>query len=203
MNPRGEDGFTLPELLMAIAILAIIVAPLTMSFITGLRVVGRVDQKFDDSRSSLISASSFANDVANAAVITNNTSSPCGAASSSANTVMVTFAWKDANTYPLQSANNKVSYVYDSVGKRLLRRYCANGGSANQSVAAVSLDAQPTVTCYNTGNTVNANCNTDATVGAVTRWVKMDVTSAANTPTPAEPAPQKYAFTLEGTRRSV
>ena len=40
---RGEEGFTLPELIMAIAILAIIIAPLSLALITGLRVVGKAD----------------------------------------------------------------------------------------------------------------------------------------------------------------
>jgi prepilin-type N-terminal cleavage/methylation domain-containing protein len=36
MRPRpSEEGFTLPELLISVSILAIIVAPLTMSFILG------------------------------------------------------------------------------------------------------------------------------------------------------------------------
>src|SRR5690348_16147951 len=101
MKPHAGDGFTLPELLISIAILAIIVAPLTMSFITGLRVVGKVDQKFQDSRSSLISAASFSNVVANATTITPGTSSPCGSSTG----VLVTFAWPDANTYPLGPVN--------------------------------------------------------------------------------------------------
>jgi len=206
MRGQGEDGFTLPELLMAIAILAIIVAPLTLAFITGLRVVGKTDQKFTDSRGALISAADFANDVANATVITKGTASPCGAASTSTNTVFLTLAWPDAKTYPLGTANNKVSYVYDtstSTNKRLLRRYCANGGSANQSVAAVSLNTTPVVTCYSVGNAVSSTCNTDSTQGAVTRWVKLDVTAAKNSPTPDNPSPAPFTFTLEGTRRST
>ena len=67
---RGEEGFTLPELIIAIAILAIIIAPLSLAVITGLRVVGKADEKYNDSRGSLISAAYFANDVSNANTIT-------------------------------------------------------------------------------------------------------------------------------------
>src|SRR5262249_49087635 len=71
MRPRsGEGGFTLPEMLIAISILGIIVGPLVLSLVSGLRVVGRVDERFTDSRSSLISAAYFANDVASASTVT-------------------------------------------------------------------------------------------------------------------------------------
>ncbi len=201
VDVRAEDGFTLPELLMAVAILAIIIAPLTMSFITGLRVVGRVDQKFNDSRSGLISAADWSNDVANANTITLGGSGACG----SGGTVLVTFAWSDAATASDNSAapSNRASYVYDTTNKKLLRNYCANGGSSSQSVPAVSLDAAPTVACFSTGGAANATCNTDPTSGAVTRWVKLSVTSAQNSPSPSDPNPAKYQFTLEGTRRPV
>jgi prepilin-type N-terminal cleavage/methylation domain-containing protein len=202
--PRGEEGFTLPELIMAIAILAIIVAPLSLALITGLRVVGKADQKYTDSRGSLISAAYFANDVSNANTITKGVSSPCG----SGGTAIVSFAWSDANNNSSASStptvNNKVTYTFDtsdSTNRRLLRRYCANGTStAKQSVAAVALgSAAPVLTCYssNPGGApiVNGTCDPS------TRWVKLDITAAPNSPTPDNLAPTPYSFSLQGTRR--
>jgi prepilin-type N-terminal cleavage/methylation domain-containing protein len=190
---RGDDGFTLVELLLAIAIMGIIATPLSMGFITGLRFIGRSDEKFTDSRSALMSAGYFAGDVANANTVVPNDATACGTGSA-----LVTFAWSDASAAVGAPVNNEVSYVYDtsdSTNKQLLRKYCANGSAtATKSVAAVSLGSTPVVTCYDAGNVVNATC-----VGA--RWVKMLVTQDTNAASPDNPTPTAYTFTLEGTRR--
>jgi prepilin-type N-terminal cleavage/methylation domain-containing protein len=195
---RGEEGFTLPELLVASVILAIIVAPLTLAFITSLRVVGKSDQKFTDSRSALISAADFSSDVANANAITTTTSpAACG----SGGTLLATFLWNDPNDPDVVKGTagfpNKVSYFYDATGKRLLRSVCKNNGAASTSTAAVSLNAAPTVQCFNSGApSTPVACN-----GAAVRWVKMAVTAAPNLPTPDNPSPTPFSFTLSGTRR--
>ncbi|MFN8028522.1 MAG: prepilin-type N-terminal cleavage/methylation domain-containing protein [Acidimicrobiia bacterium] len=208
VRARDESGFTLPELLMAIAILAIIVAPLTMSFITGLRVVGKVDQKFNDSRSGLISAADWSNDVANATQIVLGATGACG----SGGTTIVSFKFPDASTATANPwdttvtttpVNSVVSYAYDSGSKKLLRRSCINGGSASQSVPAVSLDAQPTVACFNADASANASCTTDPQTQPATKFVRLSVTSAQNSPSPADPNPTKYSYVLEGTRRPL
>ena len=51
--------------------------PPSLALITGLRVVGKADEKYNDSRGSLISAAYFANDVSNANTITKG-ASRCG-----------------------------------------------------------------------------------------------------------------------------
>jgi prepilin-type N-terminal cleavage/methylation domain-containing protein len=190
---RREGGFTLVELIVAIAILAIIAAPLSMAFITGLRFLGRSDEKLNDSRSSLISAAYFAGDVASANTIVPNDSSACGGGSA-----LVSFDSSDASAGVGAPANNEASYVVDSsdaTNTRMLRKYCVNGGSATQSVAAVHLGSTPVVTCFDAGSVVNATC-----AGAAR--VRLVVTQATNTPSPDNPSPTPYTFTLEGTRRS-
>ena len=195
----GEGGFTLVELITAIAILGIIAAPLAMSFITGLRIIGRADERLGDSRSALITASYFANDVSSANAVKLNDGTACGGG-----TAVVSFSWSSASAAPGGALNNKVSYVVDtsdSLNRKLVRKFCANG-AANPSVtstAAITLATNnpAIVTCYTSTNTVDGSC------GANTKWVKMVVTAKANTPTPDNPAPAPFTYTLEGTRRSV
>ena len=93
--------------------------------------------------------------------------------------------------------NNEASYVYDTsvpTSPRLLRKYCINGVSTTQSVAAVSLASAPVVTCYDAANVVIASC-------ANAHWVKLVVTQKTNKSSADVPSPVPYTFTLEGTRR--
>ena len=199
---HGEEGFTLPELIMAIAILAIIIAPLSLALITGLRVVGKADEKYNDSRGSLISAAYFANDVSNANTITKGASAGCGGTGAP----IVSFAWTDARNDDSADVDapesNTVTYAFDSsdpLNQRLLRQYCPNGGAAQQSVAAISLGEAPVVTCFtsNPGGAPIENAGCDDK----TRWVQIDITAKPNSPTPANLSPTPYTYTLQGTRR--
>jgi prepilin-type N-terminal cleavage/methylation domain-containing protein len=193
-----EAGFTLPELIMAITLLAIVMAPLALALMTSLRVIGRADQRFGDSRSSLISAAYFANDVESAQTVQVVDPSPCGGAAGV--TPVVSFLWADAASGKGATPTKEVSYVIDAsdvTNKKLLRRYCTIGGPATTSTTAVSLGATaPAVTCFKVGNVVDASC------GPSTRRVQMVLTAKPNSPTPDDPNPVPYSFTLEGTRRA-
>jgi prepilin-type N-terminal cleavage/methylation domain-containing protein len=187
-----ERGFTLVELLVAITILGVIATPLSMAFITGVRFLGHTDEKFNDSRSALVSAAYFAGDVSGANVIVRNDAAACGGG-----TAVVSFDSSDAAGAVGAVQNNEVSYVYDTSipsSYRLLRKYCANAGAAITSVAGVSLGASPVVTCYDAGNVVDASC-------ASATWVKMVVTQKTNLPSTENPDPVAFTFSLEGTVR--
>ncbi len=191
-TPRGDDGFTLVELLVAITILGVIALPLSTAMTTGLRFIGRSDQKFNDSRSALISAAYFAGDVAAANTVVPNDASACGGG-----TALVSFGSRDATAGVAAPVNTEVSYVYDTsvaANQKLLRKSCVNGGAATTSTAAVSLGAAPVVTCFDTAGALKASC-------AAADRVKMVVTQAANLASPSDPTPAAYTFTLEGTRR--
>jgi prepilin-type N-terminal cleavage/methylation domain-containing protein len=188
-----EGGFTLVELLVAIAALGIIAVPLSMSFITGIRFLGRSDQRFDDSRSALISAAYFASDVAGANAVVPGDTAACGGGAA-----LVSFDSSDATLGVAAAVTNEVSYVYDTSitsNARLLRKYCVNGVSTTQSVAAVSLGSQPVVTCYDATNAANVGC-------ANAHWVTLAVTQKVNKVNPDGSIPAAYSFTLEGTRRT-
>ena len=111
---------------MAIAILAIIIAPLSLALITGLRVVGKADEKYNDSRGSLISAAYFANDVSNANTITKGASAGCGGTG----TPIVSFAWTDATQRRLRRRRG-TEEQHGHVRLRLVGRARTSGSCAS------------------------------------------------------------------------
>jgi prepilin-type N-terminal cleavage/methylation domain-containing protein len=189
-----EAGFTLVELVAVIAVLSVIAIPLAMTFATGVSFLARSDEKFNDSRSALVSSAYFPGDVAGALTVVPNDASGCGGGAA-----IVSFGSSDASGGISAPATNEVSYFYDtsaSSNVKLVRKACLNGASAIRSVAAVSLGSTPpVVTCYDAANAVNASC-------ATAHWVKLVVTQKTNTPGLGVAAPVAYSFTLEGTRRS-
>lgn len=195
----GEDadgGFTLVELLLAVSILGIVIAPIGLAMMTSLSIIGRSEQRFTDSRSSLIAAAYFSSDVASARTILTNDPAACGGG-----TAVISLSWADAAGITAAPVNNEVSYVVDAAipaNKKLVRRYCANGSvAATTSNAAVSLGPSPTVSCFAAGNVVDATC------GPSTRRVQMLVTASPNSPISSDQTPTPYSFVLVGTRRST
>jgi prepilin-type N-terminal cleavage/methylation domain-containing protein len=188
-----EGGFTLVELLIATAILGVIALPLSMAVIGGVRSLGLSSQKFNDSRSALVSASYFAGDVAGANAVVVGDASACGGG-----TAVVSFDSSSATAGVSAPTNTEVSYVMnttDTTNTTLVRKSCASGGTATSSTAAVQLGSTPVVTCYDASNVVDSTC-------ANPQWVKMLVTQKLNTASAANPTPVAYTFTLEGTVRT-
>jgi prepilin-type N-terminal cleavage/methylation domain-containing protein len=171
----GDDaGFTLVELLVAIAILGIIIVPLAETIIVGLRTTTGAQQRLTESRGVLISAAFFANDVQSAdpTGLTVGSSARCGAGNA-----VVTMQW--ANDV---SNSNIAAYVIatDPSGTLLLqRRFCQNGTLLNTVTVAPDLAAvPPTVTC-------SPGCGSP-------RTLTMTVTERTG-----------YSYRVQGTRRST
>lgn len=151
---RGERGFTLPELMMAIAVLGIIVAPLTASIVVGLRTTTDAEQRLVEARGEQLTAAYFPSDVASSDTIVPNDPNPCGGTGPA---VVVSFDWADDH-----SPTNEVSYVVPAGKTDMYRKSCQGGVVQSTNLLASGIASAPTVTC-----TPNADC-TSATSATIT-----------------------------------
>ena len=209
-----DAGFTLPELLITIVILASIIVPLGNLVIGYFQNVGVTTIRFNESHDAQLSAGYFAQDIASLGVRTsaspvatlaqsietsvayNAGLYPCGAAGTP--TAIVRVAWNQYAAAPAATSTLiTVSYVEKTVGTQtqLHRITCSNGSGVVDSVIAHELDpaTPPSVTCYSTGTTVTPCSGSGAALPNAVR-----LTLAVKDPGDAGAS---YAVTLTGQRR--
>lgn len=144
---RPDDGFTLLELIIVVAILPIVVGGIAVGLIAIFSIQGSVSHRLSDSADAQIVSSNFVEDVQSALQITtSSTATQCGTG-----TQLLGLAWNlntTTNTY-----QTVVSYSEFKKGTSymLRRSYCTNGTSATPtSKKTVSFDiaanlAPPTI----------------------------------------------------------
>lgn len=144
MRWRAEDGFTLPELLVAVVILGIIGGALTGSIITGLKVTDGTSERIGESTDAQLASAYFAGDVQSATEVL-GTLHPLCALPQGASAV-VSFSWED----PTDSARRVASWFTRDVDgdRHLSRRYCEGGAVKSTVTVARSLGAAaPDLSC--------------------------------------------------------
>jgi prepilin-type N-terminal cleavage/methylation domain-containing protein len=181
-GPRDERGFTLIEVMIAVALLGIIIVPLTGAIVNGFRITTDAQTRLSEGRSPLFTSAYFADDAQSSDA---NRISLGGAPACGGGTNIVSFTWTENTTqYRSSYATNVVN------GKRVLTRsYCGSSGTQVATVAPVLSNTTPTVTCADRSGTPVA-CNPG--------------TSALRTVTlvAATPNNENY-FTLTATRRAT
>ncbi len=209
-RPAGESGVTIIELLIALTILAVIIAPLAGAVIVYLRNTKATTDRMAESHDAQIAAAYFAHDVQSVGmrdwsaapfptipsielgVAMNASPYGCG---SDTTPVLVRFSWDDpaVGSPTLRSA----SYVVTEVGgERQLRRVVCSpvGVVASDVVLAHNVDpaTAPTVACADAAGAAMA-CDTGALPASVTLTL---VVRAPGDDTP-------YTVTLVGQRRQT
>ncbi|HEY3260018.1 MAG TPA: prepilin-type N-terminal cleavage/methylation domain-containing protein [Pseudonocardiaceae bacterium] len=198
-----EHGFTLIELIVAVAIITVITAPIGGVLVIYLRTSDATAARMTESNDAQLTAGYFARDVASVgvrqsaspyalrqSVDTSNSAAwpyPCAAAGT---TPVVRFAWDDYPGGPGSATQLRVAYVLAGGGTKLRRLACAGSATPVSDVTvARDLDAAtaPTVTC-----------STTCTAGAVPATVSLTLTikDQRNRET-------AYSITLTGQRRQT
>jgi prepilin-type N-terminal cleavage/methylation domain-containing protein len=138
---RGERGFTLAEIVISLAVLGIIMGPLAMSFISGLRTTKEAERLLGESQSAQQIASLWTRDVQNVEPGGVNSQLACPSTNPSDPPIpeefLVNFSWGTA-----ASASGPESATWTVVGSgtnaRIERRSCAAGEPVATQIVADS-----------------------------------------------------------------
>lgn len=147
---RTQSGFTLVELLVAVAVLGIVMFPLGVAISTGVRTTAAASQRFADAHGTQIAATYFAEDVASASTVVPNDASPCGGGGPA----VVTLRWSD-DVSPSSAASYAVRTV--SGDRTLVRSLCRGGPPVATATIVHDLAAtDPSVVCTPSCNTATS-----------------------------------------------
>jgi prepilin-type N-terminal cleavage/methylation domain-containing protein len=158
---RREDGFTLPEMIMTVAIIAVISVGLAGVVISFLKTTTATESRLTESQDVQFAAAYWQRDVASIGVrgwnpVTKtfplqqsvDVSPACSLPSG---TRVVTLAWSDYTTLTSTDTPTTITVSYvaepDTGGYNLLRVRCTGSAVESSFEMAHSLNALPTVTC--------------------------------------------------------
>lgn len=204
---RTDDGFTLIELVLSVAILGIVSAALCGVVLQYLKTTSDTSARLNESTDQQFISTYWQNDVSSlgrqrlssSSALTSEQSvfvssagpANCGTA---VGTVVVAFAWNEFNVNAANPANawdttpHEVAYVTVPAGSRLLlkRVRCRNGAADQPQTVAHNLTTAPTITC-------------DTTCGAATPPNRVSMTFSVKDPKNA--TSQGYTTTVSADRR--
>ncbi|MCU1586656.1 MAG: hypothetical protein JWN31_149 [Frankiales bacterium] len=189
MSGRSADdeGLTLIELLVAMAVMLVITTPLVASFVLTLATTTTADQDTTNSTDAQILSSYFDHDVANSDAVSRT--SACGAGVGS--TTVLASTWLDGATQHIVAyqavADTDAQTRLNVANVYRITRFDCTGGGSTATVVARSASAVPVPLCD------GAAC---AVAASTPRTVVITVNDL-----PRKPADPVFALTLTATRR--
>lgn len=164
---RGDGGFTLVELLMAIVLSGIILAPLTAGVLVGLRTTGETSNRLSGSNDAqLLSAwvtpdIQSAGNVAGDVVVAPTVNTECSGVSN-----RLRLKWRETQGATTTTYVVAYAVVAGTEGRWFLKRFqCVNGGAATPHVILRNLASSTAATATVSGTkvTVTVTEKTDPT----------------------------------------
>ena len=183
VRARGESGFTLVELLMAIVISGFIIAPLTGGLIVGLRTTDETASRLTGSNDAQILSVWLPPDIQSVGNLVGDVVySPTVNTECTGISNRLRLKWRETQGSTTNNYVAAYAIVAASNNRWFLQRYlCVNGGAATTHVVSRNLAS-----------------STATSVTASGTKISMTVTEAA---TPTDPT--SYTFTVSGNRRTT
>jgi hypothetical protein len=180
LRRRGEEGVTLQDVLIAMAITGILMGTLTATMFTSWRTLGNTETRFSQSSGATVLASYFAPDVQNAVTVGVNTAETGACPSPRTVDLLLTTA---------ADGSSSVSYFRGTgpSASVLYRRTCDGGVATPPQRLVRSLAVPPVFAC-------SPDCGIT--------WNAVTATVVQNDPTDPTNVGKRYTTNVEGTRRS-
>jgi prepilin-type N-terminal cleavage/methylation domain-containing protein len=174
LGKRGEDGFTLVELLMSITIIGIIAPTIVGAIVLGLKTTAATTSQLAASHNRQELAAFFTTDVQSAVTIADETSTDTTTCMSAGETLVGRLSWTDID-FTGASTARVVTYVTATVSgeKQLLRHTCAGAVMSTVTVvhAVVSGNLDCTTTTFAAAPCASAAGAKLTAVDAAGTWV--------------------------------
>lgn len=186
----NDDGFTLPELIVTIAIIAIIIVPLAQVVITFMLNSVKIGARQFESKDQQLAAQFWSSDVtsigernsstfAASSGINNPPGSTCGSAPSGGS-AQITFDWttfvfSPATPTPVPATTRVTYYVTAStptLAGTLVRTSCAAGGTPRSITVANTLETVSHAVQCSLNGTAWSSCSSLSGSGATGVWLK-------------------------------
>lgn len=191
---RGDGGFTLVELLIAVSVMALLVGAIATGIITILRNQSGAANRFSDSSNANLTSAIYVRDVQSAALITTaqsplHTPTTCGAGGPNM-VFKLGLAWSTPS-----SGASVVSYLNNTGTNTLVRQYCASAPVPCTPPASVCLQSTVTVARGLSSNSILVAIAPSAdSTAATTDWISSVGTSSVTLS--AQESASAYHFDL-------
>ena len=162
-RPRSDEGFTLVELVLTVALMGIVGGAIASSLLVLLSTKQRTQGALAVSQDRQFVSNYFSDDVAGAVTVTEGSQPVCGTTQST----VVLFSGKDVTPGTTSSVATTVAWSYVPVSKTLTRTACSAGSPMQVRTVARNVASAPTA---------SASCTASVALSSTPKPIQVGLT---------------------------